>query len=207
MAKALEITEDPFTIAEWAPIEEVIGAPTTYTATEIGLETGYAKPGTSWTRTFEPWPLDRDNIRISLTERIDTLKLTFSNIGWHRFLGYLRDEDHHGKKIKIWHGFLDIAQEEANLGELFEGEIDRVNYNEKVIMVNLKGNAKYLERDGLSRSYSVYCPFKFKSRQCGYVGPDTTCDKSFSDCDGRGNGHKFGGFRTLLEVQGTREII
>lgn len=188
-------------------VDNFEAAPTIYVATVIDLETGYASPGISWTRKFEPWPLDRDAIRISLTDRIDTLKLTFSNIGWHRFLGYLRDEDHHGKRVKIWQGFLDIAQEEANLAELFEGEIDRVNYNEQVIMVSLKGNASYLERDGLSRTYSVYCPFKFKSRQCGYVGPDTICDKSFADCNGRGNGGRFGGFRTLLVVQGTREII
>ena len=181
--------------------------PTIYTASISTPHFGYARPGISWTRIFESWPLTRDAIQISLTERIDTLQITLSNVGWSRFLGYLRDEDYHGKRVKVWQGFLDIEKEEANLAELFEGEIDRINFDEQAIVINLKGNARYLERSGLGRSYSVYCPFKFKSRQCGYVGPDTSCDKSYSDCNGRGNSQRFGGYRTLLRVQGSRDII
>lgn len=181
--------------------------PTIYTATTIALRQGYGKVSVPWTRKYEPWPLGRDAIQVSLTDRMDTLNLRLSNIGWRKHLETLRYEDCHGKKVKVWLGFLDIDLEEANLSKLFEGEIDQVNFTEEAITITLKGNAQYLEGDGLRRSYSIYCPFEFKGRQCGYVGPDTSCSKDYTDCNSRGNGHRFGGFRTLLEIQGTRNII
>jgi len=202
-----EFDSEGFTLFEEIDVEPPTPPPPIYSVPILDFEIGYAKPGISWTRRFEPWPMQRDAIRISLTNRVDVLKLTISNIGWHRFLGYLRNEDCHGAEVRIWQGFLDVAKEEANLALLFEGEIDQTNYDEKVLVISLKGNASYLEKEGLGRSYSIYCPFEFKSRQCGYIGPDTVCDKSYSDCDSRGNAGNFGGFDTLLKIQGTREII
>lgn len=168
---------------------------------------GTINPPEQFTRTYIPWPLGRDSVSISLTEHQDSLRITLSNIKWDRHLGKLRTEDLHGKVVRIWQGFLDIAQTEANLGALFEGEIDRVSFNESAIVIDLKGNIKYLDREGLSRTFSIYCPFKFKERQCGYTGPDETCDKSFADCTSKGNTRSFGGFNTLLRIQGTRTII
>jgi len=42
-----------------------------------------------------------------------------------------------------------------------------------------------------------YCPFKFKSVQCGYAGNLTTCNKTLSDCRKRGNSKRFGGEPTI----------
>jgi phage-related protein len=181
--------------------------PPIYVGAITDFYAGYAKVKPSWTRTFEPWPLGRDAIQISLTERVDTLQLQLSNIQWSRFLGYLRLQDHHGQKVKIWSGFLDIANEEANLAEMFEGEISQVNFVEQTLTISLKGNISYLDRSGLGRAYFIYCPFKFKGRQCGYTGPDTFCNKSRDDCDLKGNIQHFGGFDALLKIQGTRNIV
>lgn len=187
--------------------EDIDGLSATYSATILPFDVGTAGPNSSWTRRYEPWPLQRDAIRVSLTQQVDALRLTLSNIGWDRHLGCLRTQNFHGKIVRIWLGFLDIAHTSANLGLLFEGEIDRIQYDEFAMSVLLKGNAKYLERDGLRRMYSVFCPFEFKSRECGYVGPDETCGLSYSDCQSKGNSAHFGGFNTLRLVQGTREII
>lgn len=186
---------------------ETSGAPTIQGVSIFTFEIGFANPQISWSRSYEAWPVQRDAIRISSTEQIDSLQLTLANISWLQSLKMLRSDDVHGKIVRIWQGFLDIDKEEANLSPLFEGEIDRVNYDERIITIALKGNIKYLEKDGLRRTFSIFCPFQFKGRQCGYVGPDSTCDKSYTDCNSRGNSKNFGGFDTLLKIQGTREII
>ena len=167
---------------------------------------GYAKPQ-RFTRCYESWPIDRDQIRISLTEETDSLRITLGNVQWSRSLGVLKRKDCQGKIIRIWRGFLDTRKESVNLDPLFEGEISRVFYDKNKVEIDLKGNAKYFTKNGLRRLFSVRCPFKFKSRKCGYVGPDKTCNKSYEDCVAKGNSKNFGGFQSLLKVQGEREII
>lgn len=46
------------------------------------------------------------------------------------------------------------------------------------------------------------CRWTFKSAQCGYVGVETTCDKSFAGtggCFGRANQARYAGFPNLLD--------
>ena len=186
---------------------ETSAIPSVFAVTTFTLNIGSSKSSLIWNRSYEPWPIQRDRIRLSLTDQNDSLKLTLSNIKWHRSLGKLRESDYHGKIVKIWQGFLDINKEEINLNPLFEGEINRIAFNEKAIEIDLKTNAKYLSKSGLQRSFSIFCPFKFKDRQCGYIGSDSVCDKSYADCNSKGNTRNFGGFNTLLKIQGTRNII
>ncbi len=41
---------------------------------------------------------------------------------------------------------------------------------------------------------SVYCPWYFTGAECGYTGAETTCNRTYQDCAGRGNVANFGGF-------------
>jgi hypothetical protein len=200
---------------------EILFIPDTYQAEPAGkpvlgvpaevsrrsLRIGIARPGISWTRRFEPWPLGRDAIRRTISEQSSTISLSVSNIEWRRFLEYLRSGRNQGIPVRIWVGFADVGKKEANLALLYDGEINSTNFDEGAILIELEENIEVSLKEGLSRIYSAFCPFQFKSRQCGYVGPETTCDKSYSDCSARGNSRRFGGFKTLLEVQGRREII
>lgn len=50
---------------------------------------------------------------------------------------------------------------------------------------------------GPSQEYSSSCRYAklFKGEQCGYVGGETTCDGSWTQCGARSNTARFGGFR------------
>lgn len=48
-----------------------------------------------------------------------------------------------------------------------------------------------------TRILKDYCPFKFKGPQCGYSGNIATCNKTLTDCRGRGNSERFGGEPTI----------
>ena len=52
-----------------------------------------------------------------------------------------------------------------------------------------------------ARAYSQLCPWKFKSPECGHVGPLQVCNKTFADCTTRAQTHRYGGF-----IQITRAV-
>jgi len=54
------------------------------------------------------------------------------------------------------------------------------------------------------RNYSRACTWRFKSNQCGYVGPETTCAKTYAACTAHGQAHRFNGF---LQVNATLEKV
>ena len=54
------------------------------------------------------------------------------------------------------------------------------------------------------RDFTVECPWKFKSPECGYTDVVfTTCDKDFASCTARAQTHRFGGFPTLTQAINT----
>jgi len=42
-----------------------------------------------------------------------------------------------------------------------------------------------------------HCNWQFKSAECGYSGPATTCKRTYEDCKLHGNTARFGGFKGL----------
>jgi hypothetical protein len=46
----------------------------------------------------------------------------------------------------------------------------------------------------------IHCGFEFKSKQCGYRGVVTSCDKTFEDCKRLGNVVRFGGFPAVDDL-------
>jgi len=57
------------------------------------------------------------------------------------------------------------------------------------------------------------CRYRFKDARCGYAGSDTTCDRSWTDCDSKSNSARFGGFRhippagTLIRLGATTGMV
>lgn len=50
------------------------------------------------------------------------------------------------------------------------------------------------------RSYQQLCAWKFKSAECGYVGVETVCNKTFADCTARAQVHRYSGFIQLTRA-------
>jgi len=53
------------------------------------------------------------------------------------------------------------------------------------------------------RDFTVECPWKYKSPECGSLSALTTCDKDFASCTTRAATHRFGGFPTLTQAINT----
>jgi hypothetical protein len=58
--------------------------------------------------------------------------------------------------------------------------------------------------EGPPRNYSRTCTWRFKSNQCGYVGAETTCAKTYAACTAHAQTHRFNGF---LQVNATLEKV
>jgi len=54
-----------------------------------------------------------------------------------------------------------------------------------------------LRRFPPDRYIADYCRWEFKSAECGYTGPATTCNKTLENCRRLGNSKRFGGFPGL----------
>lgn len=49
------------------------------------------------------------------------------------------------------------------------------------------------KRYPLYRAIANHCNWKFKSRECNYVGPDTTCERTLTACRQKLNSKRYGG--------------
>jgi hypothetical protein len=63
--------------------------------------------------------------------------------------------------------------------------------------VTIRASAQIgLHRSSAHAPMDIYCPYRvYKGTRCGYAGPELVCDRSWTTCNGRGNGARFGGHR------------
>jgi len=62
------------------------------------------------------------------------------------------------------------------------------------IIIELTTENPWRKRCPLNRIRKNTCRWRFKSIQCGYVGAETTCDKTLDRCAELVNGSSYGGF-------------
>ena len=61
-----------------------------------------------------------------------------------------------------------------------------------------RGSKKPTDKIDGHRNPYVCCHFIFKSKRCGYAGPDRECKLLYNDCKNKGNQMNFGGFSNIL---------
>lgn len=156
----------------------------------------------SFSRSYKPWPITREAIDTSSDRTGKTLKIQIGNVKWSKLLGALRTTDVRNSVVVLRKIYWDISHLMENTVILFKGRIAELMFNEQQIELLAADLTWDFGRTMPDRIYSESCMHVFKGTLCGYLGPNTTCNKSWEDCtDNKANGGRFGGFKQISAGQ------
>jgi len=156
---------------------------------------------TSFSRKYVPWPIKRDPITLSTDNTGKMLKFSIGNVKWAKFLGSLRNSDVRNSVIVLRKTYYDLSRDISNSVVLFKGRIANLMFNEHMVSVTASDLTWDFGTQAPDKIYSVSCAHIFKNRVCGYLGPDSTCNKSLAACETKRNSGRFGGFPQVSDGQ------
>ncbi len=149
--------------------------------------------------TYTAFPFELEMTETSKAE-LPRLRLRVSNIS--RVFQYAVEitQGGVGSKVifKVVHaGHLDTAVPELEM----QFQILSVTANAQWITFTLGAPNPMLQRCPRHRFLQDFCRWKFKSPECGYSGPQTSCNKTLAQCRAYGNEKRFGGFPSIHKGQ------
>ena len=154
-----------------------------------------------FTRRYIPWPIKRQPITISDDRTGKMLRIQIGNVKWSKLLGRLRTADVRNSVVVLRKTYYDISREMENSVVLFKGRIAEVLFNEENVDLTASDLTWNWGRRSPDKLFSISCMHMFNGRDCGYLGPDALCNKSFEDCTTKRNTGRFGGFTQVSQGQ------
>jgi len=144
--------------------------------------------------TYKKFPLKRSTITESRGGKVDTLRISISNVS-REVQYYLENNDGlRGQKIRILQVWADHLDEPTNyIEDIFyiESTIAREHQAEFDLTSKFDVMEAVVPGRRLNR---LYCQWIFKSSACGYSGAETSCKKTLDYCRTLNNQLRFGGF-------------
>ena len=143
--------------------------------------------------TYSRFPISVDKVTETKEGTLPRLSIKISNVSKY-IGGYVEDYDgFRGKKVIIRTCFLSTLNTSDHIIDKLN--IDSVNIDALNVTFSCTPIFSILNVTLPYRKFSRnFCMWKFKGDECCYNGPDTVCNKSFSDCKSKGNQSRFGGF-------------
>ncbi|MFV3127114.1 hypothetical protein [Niveispirillum sp. KHB5.9] len=142
------------------------------------------------------------NVEIKLGLEVDTYKLTLDNHD-SAMTAWTRTADPKGETTTAWKGATNGVLDEAgrvllagNPVLLFEGRNTSVQIDTMAQIV-VKSLLDMNDQLAAKARQQVTCRFRFKGRNCGYVGTETSCNLTQARCMELGNQSRFGGYVNL----------
>ncbi len=127
---------------------------------------------------------------------IDTVRVSVANVS-RMIQSYLEQYDLRGRKVTIktvWAN--QLADATAFIEDTFY--IDSYVANEQAAVFILTSKFDVLSIELPLRRFSRnHCGWRFKGTECGYVGPETSCNKTTQRCKELANYKRFGGFPSI----------
>lgn len=153
----------------------------------------FADRAISWGgHDYLPYVLSRSSIRRYDGGQFDQVQVTLSNVDTS-IAQLLLEGGIEGRRLVIRK--VDVTVPGDSL-VLFNGVMDRPSDIDEetasITAVQLLGS---LDHEVPSRRFTTFCPWRFKSYECGYAGGESECNKSWARCSELGNTNRFGGFR------------
>lgn len=136
----------------------------------------------------------RTAIRRSEGAEFDRVSIIFSNVD--RTLAELvLTNEIEGRRLMIRKVDRAVSNDSV---VLFDGRMERPSrIDEKSCVIDAVDLLGSIEHECPSRLFSIHCPWEFRGFECGYGGPETECDKSWSRCAQLQNTLRYGGFRFI----------
>jgi lambda family phage minor tail protein L len=158
----------------------------------------------SWnSQTWLAFPFEVDTVEETGKGEIPSVSVKVSNVTGE-IMQYLEAEDGaNGVNVVIR-----VINSDASANDTAEVEltfiVDRTEYDEALITFHLTGANCLTRRVPPRRYLKNFCGFVYGSIRCGVpsstVSTYPTCNKSYADCEERGNDSRFGGFRWIPEL-------
>lgn len=154
---------------------------------------------------YEPRQFKLSDIRYSQNYHIDAARLSIDNID-ELMTALYAGQVVQGSPTTVYLAAVDDLG--AVIGEpiiLFPGKVDDWKLTEAGLDESLKSRTGRGDVCTLLR-HSPSCPWReFKGLECGYVGEDAWCDRTYARCAWLDNAGNFGGERWLASLA-TKEI-
>ena len=141
---------------------------------------------------YLPYVVSRSSIRRYDGGQFDQVQVTLSNVDTS-IAQLLLAGGIEGRRLVIRKVDVNVPGDSL---VLFNGVMDRPSDIDEetasITAVQLLGS---LDHEVPSRRFTTFCPWRFKSYECGYAGGESECNKSWARCSELGNTNRFGGFR------------
>ena len=149
-------------------------------------------PVTVQGQTYQPMEIKFQDIKRQGGTQIGRVVLTIDNTELD-FSQALQAGDYDGHRVSIYLHFPDLPDSKEIF---FQGFIEGYIITVKEVKVELVPSTDYMSFQVPCRRFSTKCLWVFKSEECGYTGPETSCPKTYDGCL---NKARFGGF-PFIEV-------
>lgn len=155
---------------------------------------------------YEPYGFKVTNINQTLANIVDQVDVEIDLVDQILKPYFVGGQSPQGWNAGIDAGLLDdnFGIIQSTLYNLFSGEIDSWSMDpDNKIVVTLGNIFSQWDQVTLNLQSSSCRWKKFKGLECGYTGPQETCDRTYKTChEIHGNEEKFGGDRFLPSVEG-----
>lgn len=143
---------------------------------------------------YLPQVLGRSSIKRYMSGQFDGVSVTFSNVDT-TLAQVLLENEIEGRRLVIRKIDQSVADDSI---VLFDGRMERPSrISETEAILEAKHVLGSIDFDAPARLFSDFCPWDFKGLECGYVGPETECNKSWARCNQIAQTHRYGGFRFI----------
>jgi len=144
-------------------------------------------------QTYYRYPINHSAVSENREGQVDQVTISVANVD--RVLGSQMEEygGFRGRKINIKTVFANqLDDEDAYIQEKYM--IDSGSVGEDACQLVCTSRMDVMEVVIPRCRFLNMCRWQFKSTECGYVGEETTCNKSFARCRELENQERFGGF-------------
>ena len=149
-------------------------------------------------QTYTAFPFDLEPVESSSKGEIPSISLRVSNVTQlvHSYLEQLNGAVGSTVKVRV----VNAAYLSENYAELeMDFSVQSVSATDEWLTFSLGAENPLRRRFPPHRYIAKHCKWNFKSIECGYSGVSTTCDRSWEQCNTRGNTKRFGGYVGLSE--------
>jgi hypothetical protein len=153
--------------------------------------------------TYQAIPIKRSRIGYREGARVNKLRITIGDNNYQNSQTFLANNSLiQGAQVILRRTYRNLDTTDAtNYRVLFRGTVTGIDFREGNI--TLEVSERYFEwrKPVNKRVFSKICNWVFKDQSCGYVGAETFCDKTYSQCQAYSNTDKFGGFPEVPGLQ------
>ena len=144
--------------------------------------------------TYIAAAVSRTEVQTNSDATIEELSVTVQNVT-REFSAYVANGGKiNGYMCRILTVFRDVLDDPLNYAITFEGEMDGGTLDKKSFAFKVRA---YQGTYGIKvprRTYDPLCQYAFKQQDCGYLGTEIICDRSYTRCSQLGNQENYGGF-------------